>query len=412
MPYHLERFLTIRYLRGAQGKSEGKKFLRFIVRTAIGGVAVAVAALLLALSIVRGFSEKIEAKIIGIGAHIQVENVMDAPLEQASEASAQIMELVGVKSVSPVVQEYALLRRSNSEIDGVQITGVETVPGYLGEHLVAGHDSLTNQGGVPRIVIGLSLSRRLGIAVGDNVTLFSVRGGLQSANPGNARIKQFYVSGIFETSLAHYDDLLVYANIDATRDLLGYEPDEVSRLDVQVHDIDAVDRLSDEIVEVLGYTILARTIFQVFRSLFAWVNLQEGIVPFVIGVIVLVAAFNILATLLMIILEKSSELGILAGMGASKRLIKRLFMSLGFAIGVVGTAIGATVALILELIQDRFEIIPLPAESYYLTTAPVTISPVDFLVVSVMTVALCVLAAYIPARIGAAMDPVKVIRFR
>ncbi len=412
MPYTLERFLTIRYLRGAQGQSEGKNFLRFIIRTAIGGVAVAVTALLLALAIVRGFSAEIEAKIVGIGAHVQVENLEDAPLQRSDVLIEKIRSLDNVVSVSPVVQEYALLRRSNTEIDGVQVTGVESFPPYLKEHLVSGSAELLMAGAHPEIVVGKSLSDRLGVEIGDVVTVFSIRSGVDASGGRKPRIKQFVVAGVFETALAHYDDLLVYANIASTRELLDYGPFEVSRLDVAVDDLTKVDALTDQIVETLGYTILARTIFQVFRSLFAWVNLQEGIIPFVIGVIILVAAFNILATLLMIILEKSSELGILAGMGASGRMIKRLFMTLGFVIGVVGTAIGASVALILELIQDRFGLIPLPAESYYLSTAPVEISSLDFFLVSVLTIALCTLAAYVPARIAAATDPVKVIRFR
>lgn len=412
VPYNLERFLTLRYLRGAQGQSEGKKFLRFIVRTAIGGVAVAVAALLLALAIVRGFSEEIEAKIVGFGAHVQVENLEDAPLQSADVLSSRIGTMNNVVSVTQVVQEYVLLRRSNREIDGVQITGVDQLPPYLEDQLVSGKSIFNNGRDEAGLVIGKSLADRLRINVGDRLTLFSVRAGLQTVDVSRPRIKQFVVSGIFETSLAHYDDVLVYADINATRELLDYDETQATRLDISVADLSTVDQLTDDIVDTLGYTILARSIFQVFRSLFAWVNLQEGIIPFVIGVIILVAAFNIVATLLMIILEKSSELGILAGMGASGRLIRRLFMTLGLAIGIVGTTIGSAIALVLELLQDRFELIPLPAESYYLSTAPVTINALDFLVVGALTIALCTLAAYIPARIGASIDPVKVIRFR
>ncbi|MCB0719522.1 MAG: ABC transporter permease [Bacteroidetes bacterium] len=405
MPYHFERFLTLRYLRGAEGHSEGKRFLRFVIRTAVGGVAVAVASLLLALSIVRGFSEQIEAKIFGIGTHVQVENLEDAPLAGVDGLIQRINTVEGVASAEPVVQEYVLLRRSNREIDGVQITGVEEVPAYIRSHLT---DSLHVAG--QWVVVGRSLARRLGIRPGDTVTLFSVRRHAESGS--RPRVSQFVVSGIFETDLANYDDLLVYAGIDESRELLDYGEDEASRIDVRVSDIGEVGGVRDRISDELGFAVLVRSIYQVFRSLFAWVNLQESIIPFVIGVIVIVAAFNIVATLLMIILEKSSELGVLSSLGASPRLVKRLFVTMGLAIGLIGTAIGSVAALALELIQKRYEIIPLPAESYYLSVAPVQVNVADFLVVGIITVVLCALAAWLPARIGAAIDPVKVIRFR
>ena len=412
--FFFERFLTLRYLRRAEGQKEGRGFLRFILYIAVGGVTVGVAALLLALSIVRGFSLEIESKITGIGSHIQVESIRDAPLAEAGRIGAVIADRADVVSVTPVIQEFALLRRSSREIDGVAITGVPSVPPFLADHLVGGTSALSKPSPdvLPRMLLGSALQSSLGISLGDRVTVFSVRtkeDGLLGSRP---RIKQFEVSGVYETHLGQYDEVYVYVDIDEARELLEYGPDEVSRFDIALADVRQAREVSMDIEDELGFPVFARSIYELFSSLFAWVGLQQGIIPLVIAMIVIVAAFNIIGILLMIILEKTGEIGILSSMGASVTQIRRLFMSIGLAIGIVGSVLGSALALGLGLLQKRFDLIPLPAESYYMSTAPIALNVFDFVLVPAVALLLCLIAAYIPARVAGSIEPVRVIRFR
>lgn len=409
-----ERFVTVRYLQRAQGKQEGRGFLRFILYVAVGGVAVGVAALLLALAIVRGFSLEIEQKITGIGAHLQVESIRDAPLGDAAATEDIIRGTGGVEFVAPVVQEFALLRRSGREIDGVAVTGVRALPEFLRQNLIVGSGTLDDaaEDSLPPLILGSALQKSLGINLGDKVTVFSVRSDAGGSTGSRPRIKQFVVAGVYETYLGQYDEIYVYVGINAARALLEYGLDEVSRFDVTIADVDKADAVAADIEDQLGFPVIARTIFELFSSLFAWVGLQQSIIPVVIGTIVLVAAFNIIGILLMIILEKTEQIGVLFSMGASAKQIRRLFLCIGFAIGAVGSVIGAALALVLALLQKRFDIIPLPAESYYMSSAPVALSGVDFVVVMTIAIFLCLIAAYIPARVGGRIDPVRVIRFR
>jgi lipoprotein-releasing system permease protein len=141
------------------------------------------------------------------------------------------------------------------------------------------------------------------------------------------------------------------------------------------------------------------------------VDLQQGIIPLIIMIIMVVAAFNIVSTLLMLILEKTGEIGIIRSMGATSKMIRRLYLSLGFLIGSVGTGLGVLLALLFAFLQIRFGIIPLPKETYYMDSAPIALDLVDFFWVGILAVVLCVLAAYIPARVAARMDPIRSIRF-
>lgn len=410
--------MAIRYLRSARGREEGRRFIRFITYVAVGGVALGTAALLLALSIVRGFSTEIEAKIVGFGAHVQVESFQDAPLDDADLLRTDLGGMEGVVHVSPVVQEFALLRRSAQEIDGVAIWGTPDVPQFIEQNLVAGtFNTAPETAGRPGIVIGSKLADNLGVEVGDKLTSFSMRADDASARDvlsgvASPRVKQFYVSGVYETSLANFDELYAYTSIEAARDLLGYAPDQVTRFDLTLDDVEKADDLALQIEENLGFPIMARSIYDVYSGLFAWVNLQEGIIPVVISVIVIVAAFNIIGTLLMLILEKTREIGVLESMGASRASLRKLFLWLGLLIGVAGTVIGEAVALVLAVIQQKYGVIPLPEEAYYMSTAPIELNGLDFVFVGVVAMILCTLAAYLPARVASRVEPIRAIHFR
>ncbi|MEP0545820.1 MAG: ABC transporter permease [Rhodothermales bacterium] len=405
-----QRFVALRYLRGAQGRDEGRRFLRFVTYAAIGGVALGVAALLLSLMIVRGFSREIEEKIVGFGAHVRVESYVDQPLTDDTLATS-LARLPGVARVTPVVDEFALLR-SKSGIDGAVVTGtVEGRQDFLAEQVQEGTFTFApDSAGRPGVVIGRALADLLAVEVGGQLTAFSMRevGAATFARP---RVRAFHVAGIYETGLADFDEVFAYTDLEAARALFGYADDQVTRFDLQLDDLDRADATAEAINEAYGVPVYARSIFQVQQNLFAWVNLQQSVVPLVIGVIVLVAAFNIIGTLLMVTLEKTREIGIILSMGCPADGVKRLFVWLGFLIGVVGTGLGMGLALVLALLQLEFGLIPLPQEAYYIDTAPVELSAFDFVLVAVVSLALCTLSAYLPARVASRVDPVRSIRF-
>lgn len=410
--------MALRYLWGAEGREEGRSFLRFITYVAIGGVALGVAALLLALAIVRGFSQEIEEKIVGFGAHVQVQSyVRDTPLENASSLQSELSEMEEVTRVAPVAEQIVLLRQSDRAIDGVVMLGTSAPPPYLEQRLVEGSFGLEGaKGDPPGVVVGGRLAERLGLEVGQVVTAFSLRTD-DEADQGSftlqrPRIKQFVVRGIYDTSLSNIDDVYVFSDLSTVRQLAGMSSSSVSRFNVTAEDPSTIESLAVQIEEKFGFPVAARTIYQQYAGLFAWVNLQESIIPLVIGVIILVAAFNIIGTLLMLVLEKTREIGVLQSLGTSGNALKRLFLVLGLLIGGVGTGIGAGLALLLGFLQQRFELIPLPAEAYYMTTAPIELNPMDYVLVTVVTLLLCGLAAYVPARVAARVEPVRAIRFQ
>lgn len=408
-----ERRIAFRYLRGPEGSEEGRGFLRFILFAAIGGVVVGTASLLLALAIVRGFSLEIEKKVLAFGAPVQIEHIRYQPIEGAPDEIERIRGLDRVSGVSPVIQEFALLRAGETEIDGVSVTGVEEAPVFLRERVVAGAFDLRTNEADGGLVMGRALADQLGVTLGERVTIFSVResGGRGIGRP---RVAQFEVTGIYETMLTDFDEVQVYVHVGEARRLFRYADDQVTRLDVNLKTLDAeqVHAAVDELESLLGFPLMVRSVYEVHSGLFSWVKLQESIIPLVIGIIIFVAAFNIIGTLLMLIVEKSSALGVLASLGASARQIRRLFLLLGLLIGALGTSLGMLAALLISVLQQQFGLIPLPAEAYYMDTAPIAIHLLDYVVVSLVALAMCALAAYLPARSASRIDPIRVIRFR
>jgi lipoprotein-releasing system permease protein len=312
-----------------------------------------------------------------------------------------------------VVEDFVLLRRSQQAIDGVAMIGTDAPPPYLEGRVVQGSFEVSaSPGERPGLVVGRALADRLGLETGQVVTAFSMRereGGRSLARP---RVRQFVVRGIFETSLTNVDDLFVFGDIRAVRNLVGIPGGTVSRFDLTLRDVSKVDAVAARVEDDFGFPVSARTIYEQYSGLFAWVDLQENIIPLVIGVIILVAAFNIVGILLMMILEKTSEIGTLQSLGASGKTVKRLFLLLGLLIGAIGTSIGMALAMGLSVVQKQFQVIPLPAEAYYMTHAPIQINLVDYLIVGSLALLLCGLAAYIPARVAARIEPVRAIRFQ
>ena len=409
-----EQTLALRYLRGADGR-EGGAFLRFVIVAAVGGVALGTGALLLALMIVRGFSSEIEAKIVGFGQHVQVESYLGEPLTGADSLAARLLRYPGVVAAAPAVVDFALVRgRSDagSAVDGVLLWGTEASaqPFIRARTGLGAFDFAPDAAGRPGLVVGARLAERLGLEVGEAVTVFSTRG-LRGDAPVRPQVKALHVAGVFETGLADFDDQFAYAPLAEVRDLFAFAPDQATRVDLTLADRLGARDLALQISDEVGPPVIARSIEDVYRGLFAWVELQQSIVPLVISILVVVAAFNIIGALLMVVLEKAREIGTVLAMGASRRAVRRLFLLFGFLVGTVGAALGAALALGFGWAQKTWQFIPLPQDAYYLDAAPIQIEPLDVVVTVVVAVVLCTLAAYLPARAAARVEPIRTIRF-
>jgi lipoprotein-releasing system permease protein len=221
---------------------------------------------------------------------------------------------------------------------------------------------------------------------------------------------QFRVVGIYESGMSEYDEAYAFTDLDDARKLFQLG-DAVSGYDVMLTAIDSAESASDRAQELLGYPHYGRTVFQSYRNLFSWIELQKKPIPIILGLIIIVATVNVIGTVLMMVLDKTREVGILRAMGATRWGITRIFVRQGLVIGVTGTVIGNVIALGLCLAQLEFKFFSLPSDIYFMTSVPILLKPIDFLMVDAVALGMCLLCSLLPARLAARLNPVTAIRF-
>lgn len=378
---------------------------------AIGGVAIGSAGLLIALSIVHGFKSTINEKIVGFAPHITVTSYMGDPLFRADTLQTFIGNIDGVGKIQPVVLGQAMIQASR-DVSGTLIKGVpdEGDVTNLRTYIIQGEFDLTaQQSGLPGIIIGTALARTIGAEIGDRVTAYAIEG---MPTPFNTpEIRQFILTGIYQTGIARFDDSFALTDIGTVRRLFNLGPQKASTMEINVADPRRIEQVYTQVRDRTSFPFVTESIYQRYRNIFAWVDLQEETIPLVIGVMIIVAAFNLIGTVLMMVLERVKDIGILKTIGAKSKSIRQIFLLEGLFVAFTGLIIGIAISLLFYWLQITYEIIPLSEENYYMSTAPVEPHFIDFVLVAAITIILCALASWLPARIAAKTDPVKVLSF-
>ena len=395
-----------RYLQSRQDDG----FISFITGIAILGVALGTAALIIALSVLGGFEEEITEKVVGFTSHIQVLAFQNQPLKNYIQNTKKIENCSPlIRAVAPFVSREAMIR-SREGIDGILLKGIDPQNDVLAtrKYIVAGEFDLDReQGSLPRIVIGKRLATKLELSVGDKATVFGI-GRMMEA--GQLRIMQFRVSGIYESGMSDYDDVYAFTGLQDAQTIFQAGA-AVNGYDILLTNADSAAVVARQIDELLGYPHYARTVFETYRNLFSWIALQREPVPIILGLIIVVATVNIIGMLLMMVLGKTKEIGILMSMGATRWGITAIFLRQAVVIAWIGTLAGDVLAFVLCFAQLEWKFISLPSDIYFMTSVPILLRAENFLLVSVISVALCMLSSFVPARLASKLNPVTAIRF-
>jgi lipoprotein-releasing system permease protein len=406
-----EFFIAKRYL-----KSKRKvRFISIITYISIGGVAVGVAALVIVLSLMNGFATEVRTRLVGMDAHVRVRRFHGLPLEGFPALVSKVAEVEHVTAVAPYVFGEAMLlskgSRGGGTVKGMDPAAMRAMYD-LDQHLVAGSLNLeaTSEESAPPIVLGCGLADRLRVGIGDEIyvaTLQNMRPGLMLTMP---KLRRFELTGVFEIGYYEFDAALAITSIETAQKIFGLG-DAVTGLEVKLDDLYLADRVGERISDALGYPYYARSWTQINRQLFSWMTMEKWGSFIVLSLIVMVAAFNIISTLIMVVMEKTKDIGILKSMGATARSIKRIFLFEGLVVGVMGTTCGTIIGFILCWVQDHFKLIGLPAEIYIINAVPIDMRLLDFVWVSAASLGICLLASLYPAKKAASMDPVEAIRY-
>lgn len=386
------------------------KFISFITYISIIGISLGVATLIIAVSILNGFEKEIKEKVAGLVSHIQISSFQNDGLRGYDTTIMYIKENVpGISKIAPFLQKEAVLRYKGN-IEGVMVKGVPPSSdiSHTKMNIISGSSDLNPfDSTYSRILIGDKLASKMGIDTGSKLIVFGLRGIPSPANQPN--IKQFYVAGIYETGLREYDDLLVYTDLQTAQEVFSFDS-VITAIEISVNDVNEVERIATTFKTILRYPHYTRTMFQLYKELFTWVELQKAPTPIILGLIIIVATFNIIGTLLMLVLEKTHSIGILKAVGCSNGKIMKIFIFDGLIIGILGIILGNIIGLGLSFIELNFRFFTLP-DQYYMKSVPILLQPEYIIFISIITLILVFLATLIPSYIASRFDPVKSIRF-
>jgi lipoprotein-releasing system permease protein len=409
LPFELA--VALRYLTARRRQA----FISLISAISILGVMVGVMALFVALGLMTGLQAEIRTNILGSTAHLSVFR-RGGVIEDAEAIVGRVRAIRGVLGAAPAVYGKALLTSATGSavatLKGIEPAQESTVTG-LAEQVVAGRfedlEASATAQGLPPALLGRDLAGGLSVDVGDVVTVTSPEGRLSPVGmvPRMAKVR---VAGLVRTGLYEFDSSWAYLPIQASQRLLGLG-DRVTLVEVRTENMYAVRELASRILALLGESYVTTDWIQMNESLFSALWLEKVAIGITIGLIVAVAALNIVATLILMVAEKHKDIAILVSMGASHGAIMRIFVLQGTIIGAVGTAVGASLGWAACAVLDRYELIRIPMDVYQVSHVPFQLLATEASSVVVGALVLCFLATLYPAWAAARVDPAEALRY-
>jgi len=407
-----EYFIGGRYLRAKKKET----FISLITMLSIAGVTVGVMALIVVIAVMAGFESDLKNRILGIESHVVIMR-HGSSFSDYHKILDQVVNTNGVEAATPFVYTQIMLR-SSSGVSGAVLRGID--PESAGRVIkVLDNSALLNikkmyggkdaTGSVPGVILGKELARNLGLGVGGAVYLISSRGMISPMGYLPA-MKRFQVAGLFESGMYEYDGSLAYIHLKDAQKILHME-DSVTGIEVRVNDIYNARHIADKIIADIGFPYWARDWMQMNHNLFSALKLEKTVMFIILALIVLVAAFNIASTLIMMVMGKTKDIAILKAMGAMDGSIRKIFIFKGMVIGFMGTTLGVCLGFILCKLLEKYKFIELPGDAYYISTLPVRLEALDVFIIAAAAMVICFVATLYPARQASKLNPVEAIRY-
>ena len=408
-------FISKRLIRE---RSKGTSFSKPINTIAIMGIALGLAVMILALSILTGFKKEIRNKIVGFGGHIQVLNFDSnysyetAPISSDHEFTQKLNKIKGFTNIQVFATKAGIIKTENN-IQGVVLKGVGTDYdwSFFSKNLVEGNLlSLSDSVRSSSVLISRKVSEMLGLKLNDEFAMYFVQ------EP--PRMRRFTVEGIYETSIEEMDKIFVMCDINQIRRLNGWKNNQVSGFEILIDRFNEIDFLTFVVRDAIGYEMsedkeqLKVTNIRIkYPQIFDWLNFQDTNVIIILVLMLLVAGFNMISGLLILILEKTNMIGILKALGSEDYLIRKIFLYQSVYLIGKGLLWGNLAGITIALLQKHFELISLNPSSYYLTTVPINLNILHVLLLNAGTMAVIIIMLVIPSKLISRITPVKAIKF-
>ncbi len=390
-----------------------RTFSKLIVRIAIIGIMLGLGIMILSLAIVRGFKQEIREKIRGFSGDLEVikfdlnNSNENSPFPESKIFTHQALANHLISKIMPFATKPGIIK-VNNEIEGVVLKGVDKNYdwSFLNKNLVAGKvldftDTLESK---KQLLVSNVTADRLKLKVGDKVIMYFVQDPI--------RARSFTVKGIYSTDIEDVDKTFVIGDLSIIRRLNNWKPDEIGGYEIKVADFDRLKEATDVIDSLLPLVLKSYTVIDNYPTIFAWLGLLDGNTNVVLVLMTIVAVINMISALLIMILERTSMIGILKAMGATNESIQAVFFNSAFYLIGLGMLLGNIFGIGIGLLQSHTHILKLDQASYYMNFVPIQFNWEDLILVNIGTLGICMLAMVVPSMLVAKITPVKAIRFK
>jgi lipoprotein-releasing system permease protein len=412
-----EWFIGLRYLKAKRKQT----FISIITIISIVGVAVGVMTLIVVLAVMSGFEKTLKEKILGTQAHLVVLKTNQQGMDHYEEILKQVQEVKGVVSAAPFIFNQVMLS-SESSVSGVVIKGID--PDRVGKVTELAHNmkagrlqDLKGESDSPGIILGVELAKHLGVTLNDAIQVISPLGTMTPMGM-MPKMKRFRVVGIFYSGMYEYDNTMAYVSLESAQKFFGMGA-RVTGIEIKTNDIYKVKEIGKEIRQKLGFPFWTKDWMEMNRNLFSALKLEKIAMFIILVLIVLVAALNIISTLIMVVMEKNKDIAILKSMGTPSKGILRIFIIEGGIIGVVGTALGTILGLgialnldkIVGFLENRFGFKIFSPDIYYIEKFPSQVNPMDVGLIVITAILISLLATLYPSWRASRLDPAEALRY-
>jgi len=414
-----EWFIGLRYLKAKRKQT----FISIITVISIMGVTVGVMALIVVLAVMTGFEKTLKEKILGTQAHLILLKAGQEAMGHYAEVTEKVRGVKGVVSAAPFIYNQVMLS-SESNVSGVVLKGID--PDLEGKVTDLAHNlkngSLQDlkkiqEGNLPPIILGVELAKNLSVSVNDTLQVVSPLGTMTPMGM-MPKMKRFRVIGIFYSGMYEFDNTFAYISIESAQKFFDMDS-RVTGIEIKTDDVYRVKEIGKEIRRLLGFPFWTKDWMEMNRNLFSALRMEKIAMFIILILIVLVAAFNIISTLIMVVMEKSRDIAILKAMGAPSKGILKIFIIEGLVIGVVGTALGSILGLIAAFnlekiegfVENLFGFKILSSDVYYIDKLPSQVNPSDVLWIVVTAILISLLATIYPSWRASKLDPAEALRY-
>jgi lipoprotein-releasing system permease protein len=414
-----EWFIGLRYLKAKRKQT----FISIITVISIVGVALGVMALIVVLAVMSGFEKTLKEKILGTQAHLVVLKASQEGMDHYDEVAKDVQKVKGVVSAAPFILNQVMLS-SESNVSGVVIKGID--PDRVGKVTELAHNmkagrlqdlKAVGESDLSGIILGAELAKHLSVSVNDTIQVISPLGTMTPMGM-MPKMKRFRVVGIFYSGMYEYDNTMAYVSLESAQKFFGMGA-RVTGIEIKTNDIYKVKDIAKDIRKKLGFPFWTKDWMEMNRNLFSALKLEKIIMFIILVLIVLVAALNIISTLIMVVMEKSKDIAILKSMGTPSKGILRIFIIEGGVIGVVGTALGTISGLglafnldkVVQFLENLFGFKALSPEIYYIEKFPSQVNPLDVGLIIATAIGISLLATLYPSWRASRLDPAEALRY-